>query len=58
MATKPSNVRAESPNMRQGYWFYAVYDCAAPSPRLIRLQDPFCNLLARAKRVCSSARTD
>jgi len=35
--------------MRQGYWLYAVYDCATPTPRLVRVQDPFGNLLARVK---------
>jgi hypothetical protein len=35
--------------MREGYWLYAVYDCATPSPRLVRVQDPFGRLLAKAK---------
>jgi hypothetical protein len=35
--------------MRDAYWLYAVYDCAAPAPRLVRVQDPFGALLARAK---------
>ena len=26
---------------RDGYWIYAVYDCATPAPRLARVQDPF-----------------
>ena len=36
-------------NLRQGYWFYAVYDCATPTPRIVRVQDPFGRLLAKAK---------
>lgn len=44
-----ANEWAKACNMRQGYWLYAVYDCATPSPRLVRVQDPFGNLLARAK---------
>lgn len=28
---------------------YAVYDCATPSPRLVRVRDPFGSLLAKAK---------
>jgi superfamily II DNA or RNA helicase len=36
-------------NHRDGYWLYAVYDCATPNPRLARVQDPFGNLLAKAK---------
>ena len=44
-----ANEWAKACNMRQGYWLYAVYDCATPSPRLARVQDPFGNLLAKAK---------
>jgi len=36
-------------NMRDEYWLYAVYDCATPAPRLVRVQDPFGSLLAKAK---------
>jgi len=32
-----------------GYWFYVVYDCATPSPRLVRVHDPFGSLLAKSK---------
>ena len=35
--------------MRAGYSLYVVYDCATPNPRLVRVQDPFGRLLARAK---------
>jgi SNF2 family DNA or RNA helicase/DNA-binding XRE family transcriptional regulator len=44
-----ANEWAKACNMRQGYWLYAVYDCATPSPRLARVQDPFGSLLAKAK---------
>ena len=44
-----ANEWAKACNMREGYWLYAVYGCASPSPRLIRVQDPFAQLLARAK---------
>jgi SNF2 family DNA or RNA helicase len=43
------NEWAKACNMRQGYWLYAVYDCASPAPRLMRVQDPFGCLLAKAK---------
>lgn len=36
-------------NLRDRYWLYVVYDCASPHPRLLRVQDPFANLLVRAK---------
>jgi len=44
-----ANEWAKACNMRQGYWLYAVCVCATPAPRLVRVQDPFGNLLARAK---------
>ena len=44
-----SNEWARAANLRDGYWLYAVYDCATPNPRLARVQDPFGSLLARAK---------
>ncbi len=36
-------------NLRDKYWLYVVYDCATPNPRLVRVRDPFGNLLAKAK---------
>ena len=30
------------------YWLYVVFDCATPSPRLVRVRDPFTKLLARS----------
>jgi len=44
-----SNEWSAACNLRDGYWLYAVYDCATPNPRLARVQDPFGNLLAKAK---------
>lgn len=44
-----ANEWAKACNLRDGYWLYAVYDCATPSPRLVRVQDPFGSLLAKSK---------
>lgn len=44
-----SNEWSAACNHRDGYWLYAVYDCATPNPRLARVQDPFGNLLAKNK---------
>jgi len=44
-----ANEWARACNMREGYWLYVVYDCATPNPRLVRVQDPFGNLLAKTK---------
>jgi len=44
-----ANEWAKACNMREGYWLYVVYDCATPNPRLVRVQDPFGVLLAKAK---------
>ncbi len=44
-----SNEWAKACNMRHDYWLYAVYNCATSNPRLARIQDPFGNLLAKAK---------
>lgn len=43
------NEWAKACNLRDGYWLYAVYDCATPSPRLVKVQDPFGRLLAKSK---------
>lgn len=34
-------------NLRDRYWLYVVFDCATPRPRLIRVRDPFANLIMR-----------
>jgi len=44
-----ANEWAKACNMRHDYWLYAAYNCATPNPRLARVQDPFGNLLAKAK---------
>ncbi len=44
-----ANEWAKACNLRDGCWLYAVYDCATPSPRLVRVQDPFGRLLAKSK---------
>ena len=43
------NEWAKACNLRDRYWLYVVFDCAGPKPRLVRVRDPFRNLLARAK---------
>jgi superfamily II DNA or RNA helicase len=44
-----ANEWARAANLREGYWLYVVYGCATSTPRLVRVQDPFGNLLAKAK---------
>lgn len=44
-----ANEWARAANLRDGYWLYVVYDCATPTPRLVRVKDPFGNLLAKSK---------
>jgi hypothetical protein len=44
-----SNEWARAANLRDGYWLYVVYNCATLKQRMIRVQDPFGNLLAKAK---------
>jgi superfamily II DNA or RNA helicase len=43
------NEWAKACNLRDRYWLYVVFDCATPRPRLVKVQDPFSKLLARAK---------
>lgn len=35
--------------LRQRYWLYAVFDCGGSQPRLLRVQDPFAKLIAKAR---------
>ena len=44
-----ANEWAKACNLRRDYWIYAVFNCATPTPRLVRVQDPFGKLLAKAK---------
>jgi superfamily II DNA or RNA helicase/DNA-binding XRE family transcriptional regulator len=43
------NEWAKSCNLRERYWLYVVFDCGTPTPRLVRVQDPFRKLVANAK---------
>ncbi|MBI2863764.1 MAG: DUF3883 domain-containing protein [Chloroflexi bacterium] len=43
------NEWAKAANLREQYWLYVVFDCAAAHPRLLRVRDPFATLLVRAK---------
>lgn len=43
------NEWAKACNLRDRYWLYVVFDCATPRPRLVRVKDPFGQLLAKAK---------
>ena len=45
------NEWAKACNLRDGYWLYAVYDCATPWPRLVRVRDPFGKLLVRSREL-------
>jgi hypothetical protein len=36
-------------NHRDRYWLYVVFGCATPTPRLLRVQDPFGKLIVKAK---------
>ena len=42
-------------NLRESYWLYAVYDCATPKPRLVRVRDPFAKLLAKGQEFSAYA---
>jgi len=44
-----ANEWAKACNLRDEYWLYAVFDCGTSHPRLVRVQDPFGKLLAKAK---------
>ena len=35
--------------LRERYWLYAVFDCGGSQPRLLRVQDPFAKLIAKAR---------
>ena len=35
--------------LRERYWLYAVFDCGSTQPRLLRVQDPFAKLIAKAR---------
>ncbi len=41
------NEWARACNLQDEYWFYVVYHCATPTPRMVRVQNPFDKLLVR-----------
>jgi SNF2 family DNA or RNA helicase len=43
------NEWAKAANLAERYWLYVVLDCATPKPTLLRVQDPFTQLLGAAK---------
>ena len=43
------NEWARAVNLGEAYWLYVIYDCGTPTPRLVRVQDPFDKLLAKVK---------
>lgn len=43
------NEWAQACCQRDRYWLYVVFGCATPSPRLVRVPDPFYTLIARRK---------
>jgi hypothetical protein len=43
-----TNEWAAAANRREEYWFYAVFDCASASPRMVAVQDPFAKLVEKA----------
>ena len=43
------NEWAKACNERGRYWLYVVFDCGISCPRLVRIQDPFKQLIAKAK---------
>ena len=44
-----ANEWAAACNLQDRYWLYAVFDCATPRPRLVKVRDPFGRLLAKAR---------
>jgi superfamily II DNA or RNA helicase/DNA-binding XRE family transcriptional regulator len=52
------NEWAKACNLRDRYWLYVAFDCATPRPRLVKVQDPFGKLLAKAKGSVLIAETE
>ena len=52
---RSDNEWATACNLRGGYWIYAVYECATPRPRLVRVRDPFGKLLVRSRALSAYA---
>ena len=38
-------------NLGDSYWLYVVFDCATPSPELVRVRNPFHRLLANSRGI-------
>ena len=36
-------------HLGERYWLYVVFDCATPTPRLVRVRNPFARLIARSR---------
>ena len=36
-------------NLGDSYWLYVIFDCATPSPQLVRVRNPFNRLLANSR---------
>jgi len=43
------NEWAKACTLADKYWLYVVYDCATANPRLVRIQNPFSKLIAKAR---------
>jgi hypothetical protein len=43
------NEYAKAASLQDQYWLYVVYDCASAHPRLLRIQNPFQNVIANQK---------
>jgi hypothetical protein len=52
------NEWAKACNLRGRYWLYVAFDCASPRPRLVKVQDPFGKLLAKARGSVLIAETE
>lgn len=52
------NEWAKAINLRDRYWLYAVFDCGGAQPRLLRVQDPFAKLIAKARGSLALAYSD
>ncbi|MCS6944072.1 MAG: DUF3883 domain-containing protein, partial [Sutterellaceae bacterium] len=44
--------------LRERYWLYVVFDCGSAQPRLLRVQDPFGKLIAKARGSITIAYND
>ena len=49
---------AKACNLPDRSWHYMAFDCAPPRPRLVKVQDPFGKLLAKANGSVLSGETE